>query len=250
MDSVQTADLVIADNPGCRITRHGSDKILKAGRRVRRDEAEALRLAHGLGLPVPKVYEVSEMAQGGGLAIVMQHVDGVTLESLWPGLSLEEKKSWARQLRSVISAIRKAPCTQTTIGGCGGGVARDLRRYTSYQGGPFEAEAGFNDFVLDLFKTTPSGIRAALGQSLQTNHRIVFTHADLKPHNIIVANGRIAGLVDWEFSGWYPEWWEYVKFFEAGSDCKDWREFADDIFDEQYPDSLAKYQAIARWQKP
>lgn len=41
----------------------------------------------------------------------------------------------------------------------------------------------------------------------------MFTHGDLSPRNIIVLNDKIVGIVDWEEAGWFPEYWEYVKFF-------------------------------------
>ena len=54
-----------------------------------------------------------------------------------------------------------------------------------------------------------------------TNHQRVMTHSDLRPENIIVsytapditgqASIGITGLIDWEVSGVYPEYWEYVK---------------------------------------
>lgn len=43
---------------------------------------------------------------------------------------------------------------------------------------------------------------------------IVFTHAALLPPNIMLTPGprpRIAAIIDWEQSGWYPAYWEYCK---------------------------------------
>jgi aminoglycoside phosphotransferase (APT) family kinase protein len=43
---------------------------------------------------------------------------------------------------------------------------------------------------------------------------IKFTHADLHPTNVMVsASGppRVLALIDWGQSGWYPDYWEYVK---------------------------------------
>lgn len=39
----------------------------------------------------------------------------------------------------------------------------------------------------------------------------MFTHGDLDPRNILVEEGHVIGIVDWEQSGWYPGYWEYVK---------------------------------------
>jgi aminoglycoside phosphotransferase (APT) family kinase protein len=42
-------------------------------------------------------------------------------------------------------------------------------------------------------------------------HRAVFTRADFRPANIIVKDGHVAGIIDRELAGWYPEYWEFVK---------------------------------------
>lgn len=54
------------------------------------------------------------------------------------------------------------------------------------------------------------------------------THGDIRPDNILVQYVtpdmlKISGLVDWELSGAYPEYWEYVKSL-AGVNCdsSDW----------------------------
>ena len=41
-------------------------------------------------------------------------------------------------------------------------------------------------------------------------HRIIFTHGDLKHHNILVQDGHVTGFLDWESAGWYPEYWEFT----------------------------------------
>jgi thiamine kinase-like enzyme len=38
----------------------------------------------------------------------------------------------------------------------------------------------------------------------------VFTHQDLAPRNILVDTHYNISLVDWQFSGWYPIYFEYV----------------------------------------
>jgi hypothetical protein len=42
-------------------------------------------------------------------------------------------------------------------------------------------------------------------------YRTSFSRADLCTRNIIVRDGKIAAMVDWQFAGWYPEYWEYTK---------------------------------------
>jgi thiamine kinase-like enzyme len=45
----------------------------------------------------------------------------------------------------------------------------------------------------------------AVAHTKATQYRTCCTHGDLLPRNILVINGRIVALIDWAFSGWYPE---------------------------------------------
>ncbi|CAL8580020.1 hypothetical protein XPA_005753 [Xanthoria parietina] len=42
-------------------------------------------------------------------------------------------------------------------------------------------------------------------------HGIVFTHNDWAPRNILVRDGHVVAILDWEFSGFYPDYWKFVK---------------------------------------
>lgn len=44
-------------------------------------------------------------------------------------------------------------------------------------------------------------------------YSVKFTHADLNASNILVEGGHITGIIDWEFAGWYPEYWDYTKMW-------------------------------------
>ena len=44
-------------------------------------------------------------------------------------------------------------------------------------------------------------------------YKLKFTHADLAPPNTKTKNGRITAILDWEFGGWYPEYWDYSKIY-------------------------------------
>jgi aminoglycoside phosphotransferase len=44
----------------------------------------------------------------------------------------------------------------------------------------------------------------------KSSGRFVLTHGDLTPRNILVQDDVITGIVDWEYSGFYPEYAEYA----------------------------------------
>jgi aminoglycoside phosphotransferase (APT) family kinase protein len=50
--------------------------------------------------------------------------------------------------------------------------------------------------------------RQFLRNMMKHNHGIVFAHGDLHPGNILIHDGRVAAILDWEMAGWYPEYWE------------------------------------------
>ncbi|CAI6342013.1 unnamed protein product [Periconia digitata] len=237
--------------PGCTVTRYPDSTVIKKGRRVTPHERPALELAAQLNLPVPRVHETQVEASPGEHLIRMDFIPGSPLDEIWPTVTTEEKDSICVQLRNMLTAMRAAPWETGVIGSCSGGAARDLRTYTDYTDGPYNDEAAFNEsFYLDLLKGTPRLVRSALLQQLRDDHRIVFSHGDIVQHNILVENGKVTGLIDWEYAGWYPEHWDYIKFFDRPCKHRDWRDRADMIFPETYGRELAWHQGILRWQRP
>ena len=208
----------------------------------------------------------------------MDYVPGKQLDKIWHLLQKEQKQGIIKQLRTILEAMRSIPQASVTkplsggpnmnasgrIGSCtdggieggyaGVGIARDCRRISVYESDNVcEGEADFNNFILNLVEGTPAPARKALVSHLRTDHRVVFTHGDIALHNIIVDDHgqNIAGLIDWEYAGWYPEYWEYVKFLERQLRTpSDWKDCADDIFPQAYHDELVLYQAICRYQMP
>ncbi|KAF1739124.1 hypothetical protein CRV24_001056 [Beauveria bassiana] len=90
-------------------------------------------------------------------------------------------------------------------------LAARIRDFTPI--GPFKDEAAFSQKL--RFPDDPS----------RRGHKIVFTHADLNPRNIIVnqvkdATGtlhwEVSGIVDWEAAGYYPEYWDCTKSMFEG----------------------------------
>jgi len=112
------------------------------------------------------------------------------------------------------------------VGGVFGGSCDDQRLHRGAACGPFQTGGAFSQFrvsILDVL--TPNSTALAqrvreIGHILQGyNHQIVFTHGDLSSDNVIVEvregseDDLRVWLINWEQSGWYPEYWEYVKGF-------------------------------------
>ncbi|KAF4166919.1 hypothetical protein CNMCM6936_005828 [Aspergillus lentulus] len=53
----------------------------------------------------------------------------------------------------------------------------------------------------------------------------VFTHADIAPRNVkIDEQNTVTGILDWEWAGWYPDYWEYAQIMRPAfeGDFKVW----------------------------
>ena len=65
-------------------------------------------------------------------------------------------------------------------------------------------------------------------------HQIVFTHGDLRLQNVMVEDGNVNGILDWEFSGWYPEYWEFSKALYVWKWQNDWIEYLVQVLQPYY----------------
>ncbi|KIH91134.1 hypothetical protein SPBR_01954 [Sporothrix brasiliensis 5110] len=239
---------------GRMISLHPGNIVKKAGRAVRLGEADALKVAAAGGVPVPDVFG-TEVTPEGRFRISMSYIEGQTLEAAWPSLSEDDKTCYCRQVGAILTAMRAIPPPDPSfIGACDGKEIRDGRLYSTYMSPVCADEDAFNAYLVSsIAPATPDAVREAFVRRLQSQprHRIVLTHGDLAPRNIMVRDGRVVALIDWEEAGWYPEYWEYVKFFQRSTAMeKDWRAHSKDIFDEAYPDELVDYIAVSKFQYP
>lgn len=254
---------IFINNDGKHVERRPGNLVVKYGRHVKASEREALAYAGSLNLRVPRLHDDLPNLNTGtrtdehgdsGICIWMDYVDGDILQDVWPSMTAEQKLDIAIQLRDILSTMRQQTSTTGMIEACGGETLSDRRVYNSLRGGPFADEAAFNSWQIEsLFQATPTLVRDAVARGLNqcsSHHRIVFTHGDLVPHNIIVKDNRILALIDWEYAGWYPEHWELVKFLSGATPYRDWLNLAEHIFPGQYPDEIVAFEAMRRWQNP
>lgn len=222
--------------------------VKKSGKFLTVGEAEALRIAADNGIPVPRVFDAWRGPEGY-IHISMEHVRGASLESLIHTMSSEEVARIARQLRLIVNKLRRIPVPdKTPIQSCGKEKEiRDLRLYFNHHYPACANEEEFNEFLLCETRS-PSYSAADLKSMLRTDHRLHFTHADLMPNNIMIEDGKIVALLDWEFAGWYPEWWEVAKFSKFPG-ASQWVGYKTYIFDNLYDKEVRAYEMIAKKQK-
>jgi aminoglycoside phosphotransferase len=209
--------------------------VMKSGRHVRLTEATTMRyIAAHTSIPVPKVLDAWALSNGGA-SILMEWVEGAdTLEHRWPLMSDAQKKRVFLQLKGFVDELRaldQPSEKQGWIGPLDGAPLWD-DRVKSQPCGPFPSERSFNEFRLSLLDCFlwEEGARKSIcdiKDRLRDDHRIFFTHGDLGVRNILVnSQDDVVALIDWEMSGWMPEYWEYIKTVHGRWEDTEWLSYA------------------------
>lgn len=208
---------------GRKVVRVGDNLAVKSGKNLRLHEAQTLQfIAENTTIPVPKVHDV-QWGDGRVAAIVMDYMPGQRLDEVWDTFDADQKLSIAKELNSFLSQLHKLKGDY--IGAINRGPAVIGRRI-HLECGPFDSEQQFNEFILgDVVPSAPDLLRHYAKFALEDNHEIVFTHADFAPRNILVDGGRVTAILDWEDSGWYPEYWEHIRAFAHLKPMPDWPDY-------------------------
>lgn len=178
--------------------KHGRANFIPEG------EAPALKLIEQhTDLLAPKLIDM--LITKNHSYLVMTRVPGTPLQDVLYLMSYPERRQFAADLRDYIFKLRKIPNSNTSaICNASGGPVFDYRiQEKSNLAGPFQLEADFNKCLVKR-KSLESAVH---GRS----HSIYFTHADLRPSNVLMNAGKLSGLVDFGCAGFFPEYWEYTK---------------------------------------
>ncbi|KAK2808782.1 hypothetical protein FQN50_004455 [Emmonsiellopsis sp. PD_5] len=193
--------------------------VVKLGHNISPTDADmtAHIQSHSADIPVPQPLGV--LSLGGITYAFMSLMKGHPLDRLWPGLSNAEKCSVRDQLDVILEKLRLLPLPSQYLGSGNPPHCIDCRMWKRQSPQWMESEAQFNEFLLS--SNVRSGMEPYVEfvrSMLQGNHRIVLTHGDLHPRNILAINNeggaggiQVTGLIDWEVGGAYPEYWEFVK---------------------------------------
>ncbi|KAG5913969.1 hypothetical protein E4U61_006251, partial [Claviceps capensis] len=98
--------------------------------------------------------------------------------------------------------------------------ALDLARGDYF--GPFVDEDDFNNTLRCI--PLPNVVHSS-------GHEIVLTHGDLNMRNIMMHNGRLSGIIDWETCGWFPDYWDYTKAHFITKIHRRWLRIVDAVFE-------------------
>lgn len=224
--------------------------VVKIGRSD--DVTEVMNLHHirkaSHTIPVPEPLGMLSIARNS--YIFTTFVPGVPLDRIWASLACPQKATIRRQLNAIFAELRTLPIPSKDgyLGGRDPPFCHDTRRWIRKSPSPIINETQFNDFLMSEAHTSPSYVKFVRA-CLRDDHRIVMTHGDLHPRNLLMNNEQeviITGVIDWETGGGYPEYWEYVKALHTAfvGDEYDWHLFLPEagigkFIDEYARDSIA-----------
>ncbi|KAM5445380.1 hypothetical protein MaudCBS49596_007603 [Microsporum audouinii] len=206
---------------------------------------------HAPDLPVPRVHGLIML--GHFRVMFMSYIPGVTIDKVWPSLSHEAKVSLKGQLGDIFSRLRRLRQDDGyELGGVGGEGAKDYRITEVFAHKGITTAKGFNDLQFSAkHRASPHYVKllhSFLDDPNRTLRGSVFTHGDLKKSNIMVKQDAsdpnhydIAGIIDWEDGGFYPEYYECTTISNGQSIL------SDDDWYLYMPDCLSPLQFPVYW---
>lgn len=194
---------------------------------------------HTPSLDIPLVKEMRKLSAPTDKVDItlMSRAQGVGLDTIWHTLTPEQKSDYTSQLGTAIKSWRQF--TSPVSKNVNGGVLEDCiignclrRRAPTCKKQGRTTDEWFSNLEEDLrfglsrlHKTKDPLVIEEKFQELRKNfpksEPYVLTHGDLNFTNIMVEDGKIEAIIDWEFSGYMPWWAERWLSLMGGQDDTD-----------------------------
>ncbi|KAG9231243.1 kinase-like domain-containing protein [Amylocarpus encephaloides] len=175
------------------------------------DAVEAMEVAHALGIRVPFTRRI--IKNDSSACCIMDLIEGVTLEEAWSKLSWFTTIRLAFQLRGFIRSLVSGECKSFWI---------DDRFRIPDRSAPSTITSFFGFWInfVSIRKAKKNASFPPLPSTAwipSTAETLVLTHHDLAPRNILLDRRNQNWLVDWDFVGFYPEYFEYAAIWRVFS---------------------------------
>ncbi|CAK47965.1 kinase-like protein [Aspergillus niger CBS 101883] len=206
----------------------GSELILKdRGHNLPTDEASNIRLVQEqTSIPVPKI--VKTWKEDDHTLTLMESPPGQPLSTVWRRLSSEQRESIAKQTANYVLELRKLHSDR--MESLDGGPVSTNFRFGNYQDvrpcGPFASDDElWAELESRLHEAVPERVRKLLRSRMPPSTPYTFTHGDLSYTNIMVKDGCVTGIINWETAAYMPVWWESASSCVTNfyGDDEEWR---------------------------
>ncbi|GAA5995358.1 phosphotransferase family protein [Rhodotorula paludigena] len=198
-----------------RIEWNGLDMVVKYGRKVSEVEAEVLKMGRSeTAAPVPKVYGVAR--DGDEVFIYQELINGRTLYELWPSTDSSTRGSLLCDLVHHLNSLHalRPPSPATPLGALVAPpderLSRLLRLDAELASDPIVCgSAAFRDWIaLELKRRTRDVLAADVEKLIDAliplEQTVGLVHSDMHGGNVIVRDGHIVALIDFEYAAWAP----------------------------------------------
>jgi aminoglycoside phosphotransferase (APT) family kinase protein len=197
-----------------RYFKFGIPLVLKRSARTISTEADALRFLNNCGLDLPVPCILDSIVVGGQTFTLMTRIPGELLIDKFEALSDSQLNIIIQDVFAVLRSLwtLRQPTQDSgkvMLSASDHGLPSPAQLFDDLEG-PY-------DSILDCYvhmsshlvgsKEELQQLYPAASQALVTD-AIVYVHADLRSHNILVKDGRLSGIIDWENSGWLPRHWQ------------------------------------------
>ncbi|GKZ22967.1 hypothetical protein AbraIFM66951_001488 [Aspergillus brasiliensis] len=238
----------IFDWGGVKIAKISPEVAVKFGSHVTLGEAKSMMFVdqNTETVPVPKIFayysygpidrDIGDFGSLYDYYIFMSFVERQSLDKTWETYDGDTKGRIANQLKGYFNELRRIDHSNY-IGSVGRGPVADPILEDAKTKGPFDSEDDFDNAIISAYQSRAPKrhIKNVLaGMLSHKRHDTVFTHGDLRHRNIMVDNENITGIVDWEFSGWYPEYWEFSRALSVWQWQNDWTEYLAQVLEPYY----------------
>ena len=262
---------ILWDLAGTSVLDLGSSVAVKIGRSFDVDHITTLQYIKGYdpNFPAPETLGLIETDQQTYL--FMYRAPGVSLDHEWSKLVPSQKTAIQQQLNVIFRTVRTIPCPHASTWPTIGDVSarcKDTRKTERVAAVELKNEVEFNDFLCSEPGRTKTPWIRMVRSFMRDDHATVFTHGDLHPRNIMVTWGsttaigdkssvlnpqqdiRITSILDWEMSGWYLDYWEFVKALNTigpRGPLFDWCDYLPTDAIGSWPTEYAIDLLISRW---
>ncbi|KAF2277835.1 uncharacterized protein EI97DRAFT_500070 [Westerdykella ornata] len=180
---------------------------------------------HTPSIPAPRSLGLVRL--GECFLLFMSLVPGTTLGTVWPNLDDSLKRSVQEQLNDIFIDLRSLTRPDNMpLGGVAGEGCQDLRRHVRRTKEPIWTTEDFDNWQFsNPHFGSPIYIETLRRLSPPLSQKHVLSHNDLRPANIMVklerGQCRVTGIIDWQYSGFYPEYYESTKVMNSLSTNED-----------------------------
>lgn len=192
----------------CVVANHESViKSVRKGYSDLRSEKCALDfILRNTKVPVPRA--ISHYTSEDFEQLELQRIDGQTLEESWGVLSVEVRRKIAKEAVAYLKELHKL---QSSV----------VARVQTHLGAvidrvPMEAPLDKESFITTWIKRYtdhPRVLTFVKDKIADCDQTIGLTHLDLDPSNIIVKDGSIYALIDWESCSYVSGYWYALQIY-------------------------------------